>query len=233
MASWMIHLRIADRLLDQIPGLDETAFVMGNIAPDSGVPNADWSVYSPPKNVSHYKVKRENESFFDLDRFTLEHFSPERIRTYSPREFSFFLGYYAHLLTDMDWITAVLRPSFEAHPDKAEKDPTAFVWELKRDWYDLDFRYLKEHPDFRAFQIYEQSDGFRNDLMDIFSEDAFSSRREYICGYYRGEHGNLYREYPYMKPEQADRFVAGAAQRVLSALQASLSVRNESITEAQ
>ena len=233
MASWMIHLRIADRLLDQIPGLDETAFVMGNIAPDSGVPNADWSVYSPPKNVSHYKVKRENESFFDLDRFTLEHFSPERIRTYSPREFSFFLGYYAHLLTDMEWITEVLRPSFEAHPDKAEKDPTAFVWELKRDWYDLDFRYLKEHPDFRAFQIYEQSDGFRNDLMDIFSEDAFSSRREYICGYYRGEHGNLYREYPYMKPEQADRFVAGAAQRVLSALQASLSVRNESITEAQ
>ena len=31
MASWMIHLRIADLLLDQIPGLDETAFVFGNI----------------------------------------------------------------------------------------------------------------------------------------------------------------------------------------------------------
>ena len=35
MASWMIHLRIADRLMDRIPDLDETAFVMGNIAPDS------------------------------------------------------------------------------------------------------------------------------------------------------------------------------------------------------
>ena len=229
MASWMIHLRIADRLLDEIHGLDETAFVMGNIVPDSGVPNADWSVYSPPKNVSHYKVKRGNESFFDLDRFILEHFSPERIRSYSLREFSFFLGYYAHLLTDAEWITEVLQPSMEAHPVQAEKDRTAFIWELKRDWYDLDFRYLKEHPDFRAFQIYEQSDGFRNDLMDIFSEDAFSSRREYICGYYRGEHGDLYREYPYMTPEQADRFVSVAVRRVLSALQASLSVRNEGV----
>ena len=233
MASWMIHLRIADGLLDRIPGLDETAFVMGNIAPDSGVPNEDWSAYSPPKDVSHYKVKRGNESVFDLDRFITEHFSPELICSYSLREFSFFLGYYAHLLTDMEWIKEVLYPSFAAHRDKAEKDRTAFVWELKRDWYDMDFRYLKEHPDFRAFRIYEQSDGFRNDLMDIFSEDAFCSRRKYICGYYRGEHGNLYREYPYMTPEQADSFVSGAAQRVYSALQASLSARNESILQAK
>ena len=233
MASWMIHLRIADGLLDRIPGLDETAFVMGNIAPDSGVPNEDWSAYSPPKDISHYKVKRGNESVFDLDRFITEHFSPELICSYSLREFSFFLGYYAHLLTDREWIKEVLHPSFAAHPDKAEKDRTAFVWELKRDWYDMDFRYLKEHPDFRAFRIYEQSDGFRNDLMDIFSEDAFCSRRKYICGYYRGEHGNLYREYPYMTPEQADSFVSGAAQRVYSALQASLSARNESILQAK
>ena len=233
MASWMIHLRIADGLLDRIPGLDETAFVMGNIAPDSGVPNEDWSAYSPPKDISHYKVKRGNESVFDLNRFITEHFSPELICSSSIREFSFFLGYYAHLLTDMEWIKEVLHPSFAAHPDKAEKDRTAFVWELKRDWYDMDFRYLKEHPDFRAFRIYEQSDGFRNDLMDIFSEDAFCSRRKYICGYYRGEHGDLYREYPYMTPEQADSFVSGAAQRVYSALQASLSARNESILQAK
>ena len=45
MASWMIHLRVADLLMDKIPGLDEIAFVMGNIAPDSGVPNADWTAY--------------------------------------------------------------------------------------------------------------------------------------------------------------------------------------------
>ena len=35
----MVHLRIADKLLDSIPGLSPAEFVVGNIAPDSGVPN--------------------------------------------------------------------------------------------------------------------------------------------------------------------------------------------------
>ena len=42
MASWMVHLRIADILLDQLPGLRPVEFIVGNLAPDSGVPNADW-----------------------------------------------------------------------------------------------------------------------------------------------------------------------------------------------
>jgi len=43
MASWMVHLRIADCLLDKFVHLDKTAFVMGNIAPDSGVPTEGGS----------------------------------------------------------------------------------------------------------------------------------------------------------------------------------------------
>ena len=37
MASWIVHLRIADQLLDRIPDLRSTEFVVGNIAPDSGM----------------------------------------------------------------------------------------------------------------------------------------------------------------------------------------------------
>ena len=55
MASWMVHLRIADRLLDQFPDLSPIEFIVGNIAPDSGVPNEDWSAFSPPTSVSHFK----------------------------------------------------------------------------------------------------------------------------------------------------------------------------------
>ena len=32
MASWMVHLRVADSLLDQIPGLSQAEFIVGNIA---------------------------------------------------------------------------------------------------------------------------------------------------------------------------------------------------------
>ena len=62
MASWMVHLRIADKLLDQLKDIDETAFVMGNIAPDSGVPNEDWTKFTPPKTVSHFNDGKYNAS---------------------------------------------------------------------------------------------------------------------------------------------------------------------------
>ena len=55
MASWMVHLRIADKLLDRIPGLSPVEFIVGNIAPDSGVPNGDWSAFHPSTRVSHFK----------------------------------------------------------------------------------------------------------------------------------------------------------------------------------
>ena len=67
MASWMVHLRVADELLKQIESLDEQAFVMGNIAPDSGVPNEDWTVFQPPKDVSHFS----EINFFYLVTFIL------------------------------------------------------------------------------------------------------------------------------------------------------------------
>ena len=229
MASWMIHLRITDLLLDRIPGLDETAFVFGNIAPDSGVPNADWSVFTPSKSVSHYQDNLEDKTTINIDRFLREYFSPELIRSYSLREFSFFLGYYTHLLSDIEWAAEIAYPSLAAHPEKARKDRTAFIWEMKRDWYDLDFRYLLEHPDFRAFNIYEQAVGFKNDLMDTFSQDAFEHRREYIRGFYRGEHGELYREYPYLTPEQADGFVEETVEKVGSTIQPKLEVWNEEV----
>jgi hypothetical protein len=60
--------------------------------------------------------------------------------------------------------------------------------------------------------------------MDIFSEDAFDNRREYICGFYHGEHGELYRDYPYLAPDHADRFVQRTATRILAELKAILAI---------
>ena len=230
MASWMIHLRVADRLLDTIPGLDATAFIIGNIAPDSGVPNADWTAYSPPKEVSHYKTRRNDETFFDLERFRAGYLTPEQIRAYSRREFSFFLGYYVHLLTDTDWTLRIYRPMIAEYVEKRGEDKLSFIRKLKRDWYDLDFRYLEEHPDFRAFRLYEQAAGFMNDFMDIFSREAFDSRRAYICGFYRGTHGELYRAYPFLAPDQADTFVEKTADSLPAALEKILAIWKEPVT---
>jgi hypothetical protein len=52
MASWMAHLRVADKLLDDIGDLSQTHFIVGNIAPDSGEPvNGDWNVFTPSVDI--------------------------------------------------------------------------------------------------------------------------------------------------------------------------------------
>lgn len=79
MASWMVHLRIADKLLDQIPGLSPVEFIMGNIAPDSGVPNEDWSSYTPSSTVSHFRKggSLSTGKNIDIPSFLDRYFSAE------------------------------------------------------------------------------------------------------------------------------------------------------------
>ena len=91
-----------------------------------------------------------------------------------------------------------------------------FVWKNKEDWYDLDFQYLKEHPDFRAFRIYEETEDVTNDYMDVFPKDAFEKKREYVCQFYHSDnHGDLYRDYKYLTKERADRFVDETVERIM------------------
>lgn len=218
MASWMVHLRIADELLKHIDSIDETAFVMGNIAPDSGVPNEDWSEFHPPKTVSHFKTRAGDETFFDIEVFCDRWFNERLIKAYSLKEYSFFLGYYIHLLTDIHWTNDVYMALLKAYPEECAADKNKLIWTAKGDWYDLDFLYLEQHPDFRAFSLYENAVNFDNEFMDIFSKDAFENRRRYICGFYRSnDHGDLHREYTFLTPEQADSFVMTTIERVLKA----------------
>ena len=211
MASWMVHLRVADRLLEHWPDLDAEAFVLGNIAPDSGVPNEDWSRFEPPKTVSHFKAGSDGPA-----SFCAKHFNEEINHDYSRREYAFFLGYYVHLLTDVEWVSEVFAPLLRAHPDEAAADKGRLIRAAKEDWYDLDFLYLEQHPDFRAFSVYENASDLDNVFMEIFSRDAFANRRAYICDFYHGnEHGDLHRAYVYLTPEQAEAFVEHTVEKLL------------------
>lgn len=95
------------------------------------------------------------------------------------------------------------------------------AWKNKADWYDLDFLYLEEYPDFRAFNIYENAtkEELSNDFMEEFPDYAFENRREYICGFYRSDnHGDLHREYKYLTKERAERFVKETVDIIMDAL---------------
>lgn len=215
MASWMIHLRVADKLLDEIPGLSPTEFVVGNIAPDSGVPNEDWSSFTPSTRISHFRkdVGQNVGKIIDIAAFAERYFSPELQKSYDQKQYSFYLGYLAHLLTDIQWSGRIAVPSMQKFAAEFEADPS-FIWKIKEDWYDLDYLYLRNHPDFRAFHIYQNAAGFVNTYMDIFSADAFDNRREYITNFYLCENDHLDREYPYLTAAEADAFVESSVAEI-------------------
>ena len=216
MASWMIHLRIADLLLDRIENLFAEEFIMGNIAPDSGVPNEDWSQFSPSTTVSHFRQDNgTGKKKIDIDSFVNQYFSEEVRSNYSVKTYSFFLGYLTHLLTDCLWSDQIAHPTLEPYLATGNRQMIAKV---KEDWYDLDYLYLREHPDFRGFQIYKNIKCFPNTYMDIFGPDAFDNRRAYIVNFYEQENNNLDREYPYLTEEKANRFVEEAVDTILKSL---------------
>ena len=176
MASWMVHFRIADALLERREELPQTEFVFGNIAPDSGVPNEDWSAFTPSGDLSHFKTTdKDGLKDIHIDKYCAAYLTAEQYKQYTPRQRAFYLGYLTHLLTDIEWVERIVRPSKERFRELYEKDKKEWIWTLKKDWYDLDFLFLRENPEFRAFCLYEKAVGFENEFMDFYARDAFEN----------------------------------------------------------
>ena len=219
MASWMVHFRITDLILEQLPELEPVAFVFGNIAPDSGVPNEDWSVFTPSKNISHFWVTGDDgETDISLESYLSSYLREEQLARYTSVEKSFYLGYLSHLLSDIEWGERIWRPCKKKYHTWYEENANEFIWTIKKDWYDLDFLYLRKYPDFRAFCIYEKKIDFQNKFMDFFAADAFENRRAYINDFYRAGREGLEREYVYLTEQAMDSFVETTAECVLKVL---------------
>ena len=219
MASWMIHLRVADKLLDRIPGLSPIEFIMGNMAPDSGIPNEDWTAFSPSTAVSHFRSDDgTGKKEIRLDAYLDGYFTPELRSGYTDGQYAFFLGYLTHLLTDILWSDRVAYPTREKYDAEFAAQGHGFWNTIKDNWYALDFLYLKNHPGFRAFRAYLGSVGFVNTYLDFFAPDAFDNRREYITSFYL-QGTEIPQEFPYLTEAEADRFVDDAAAEILARLE--------------
>lgn len=147
MATWMTHFRIADKFIDIIGAdrLDLPCFVFGNIAPDCGILNPDGLTYNPDKDTSHFG-HTDNRNY---DGFITKYFSMKN----DTESYSFYLGYYLHLLTDEEWFCRIYRPKYEKFMADF-LDKKSLIWTMKGDWYDLDKLFLKYNSNFRSFHIF-------------------------------------------------------------------------------
>jgi hypothetical protein len=146
MGTWIVHLRIAENLLPHFPGLDEVTFAFGNLSPDSGIPNADWTEFDPPKEVTHFLKKGEDEhAIHDLV------FYEQYIANIRPEEdiklYSFRLGYFFHLICDIMWARRIVAATKQEFKELFEKNRKEAVGIIKDDWYGLDQLYVRDHPE--------------------------------------------------------------------------------------
>ena len=219
MATWIAHLRIAENLLERIPGLDPGQFAIGNIAPDSGIPDEHWEKFNPPPEVTHFKRSRNvHKDIADLD-FYREHLAdipPNDI----PR-FSFRLGYFFHLITDNLWTIKVGKPTTERFPEQFAADEK-FIWEVKKDWYGLDHIYVREHPDCLYWRVFLDAQPASADL-DFLPPEAIARHLGYVKKYYQMDNEEIQEmiESPkiYLSMEEMDDFVDDASEQIFSIYQ--------------
>ncbi len=138
MATWIVHLRIAECLLETFPFKKEF-FYIGNIAPDCGLPQGDGT-YSPSSEVTHWTTDGNHKSTCDYKRFKAEHIDTED----DYKLLSYKWGYYCHLLTDVLWSNLINAPTKERFKELYDKDKNEFYRLVKRDWRNNDFLFLRD-----------------------------------------------------------------------------------------
>jgi len=210
MATWIAHLRIAENLL-RIFDLPEEPFLVGNIGADSGVDDGNGG-WMPPKPLTHWFDENGNiapEAFY-------EKYTPNS--GFNTERDAFLLGYYAHLVADVEWILHIWRPFKANHPDVMQRlqSDSDFVWEIKRDWYGLDFLYLNQNPD-NIFQEKFQQIQQVPDYLDYLVPGALTQAVERIKAYYAQKkefEAALAHDYSYLQQSTMDEWIEATTATV-------------------
>jgi hypothetical protein len=217
LASWIVHLRIAEILLSRIANLDAAQFAIGNIAPDSGVPDEKWENFSPPPHITHFTVGDQPTNFLHTDAIFYQKYVRNLDPAKEPGVYALHLGYYFHLIIDNLWRKEIGLPTMQrwAAEFAADKD---FIWEVKRDWYGLDFIYLRDHPDCLFWEVFVKV-GVPQHRLDFLPAGAVERNVAYIQNYYQTIDDEVLhrygRPYIYLSKMEMDAFVERAAGRCL------------------
>lgn len=217
MASWLTHLRVAEKIKQTVPGIDFSYFIIGSIAPDSGMPDESRRNYIPSKEITHCRYQK-NGSISDIDEsvFFDSYLVPEKIMTRSDSTRSFFWGYYFHLITDKLWLEEYFRPLQKNYESEFQNPDKDFVDFIREEMYSLDFKYLKEN----GSELVDKMKNFDGNInfFNEFDPDYIYECKNRIVDLYRGGPLVLDREYKYLNPQIMEEFIAKASNKCISIL---------------
>lgn len=127
MATWLTHLRVADKVADSLNIQNFPLYFVGSIAPDNDFPAdcSHWCTNGDKKTCSTNKF---------YDEFVRNRHNKEDV--------DFYLGYYVHLCTDVYWQKEKLYPLQCTQEN---------IRELKEMWGKVDTQFMCEMQVFRPF----------------------------------------------------------------------------------
>jgi len=228
VATWIVHLRLAENLLEMIPDLNAEAFAVGNVAPDSGIPDENWENFHPPPEVSHFQdPDQERWTIADLN-FYRRYLSIEVRARDDAKRFSFLLGYFFHLVTDNLWADRIARPTMEKFKREFDGDPK-FIWEVKRDWYGLDLEHVRQHPESIYWHSFIPAE-YEEDYLEFMPQEAIQQRIQHIKDLYQRTDDEIeewWGKTPelYLSREEMEYFIE-VATRILYEIYVSLFIHN-------
>jgi hypothetical protein len=192
MATWLAHMRIAEFFMNIGSQLDCIDFLVGNIAPDCGVPNENWSKFTPEKHITHWQLDGKN---IDAENFK------ETYIVKNGNGFSFYLGYYFHLLTDIAFSQYFKKVTGQIRTD------VDLTRKITQDYLHQDFIYLQKNPHSVFYTAFSKIKEFDNHYLDFFSIDAFTKRIHHITNNYLTESTHTVSEFPIIYKLNLDLFV--------------------------
>jgi hypothetical protein len=196
MSTWISHLRIAENLLTHFPELDGVTFAFGNLSPDSGIPNADWTEFDPPKEVTHFLRKGEEEhAIHDLvyyRQFLADIDPNDDIKLYSFR-----LGYFFHLICDIIWAKRIVGATKQQFRELYVKDRKQAVSLVKDDWYGLDQLYVRDHPDHIFWRVI-MTNPYPPSYLPFVRNEALHHQYDHIRKFYSEQEDKWFLSIPYL-----------------------------------
>lgn len=195
MGTWISHLRIAENLLPHFPGLDEVAFTFGNLSPDSGIPNEDWTQFDPPKEVTYFLHRGEEEYAINDLIFYKEYLADIKSEA-GIKCYSFRLGYFFHLICDIMWAKRIVAATGQQFKPLFDADRKKAVSIVKDDWYGLDQLYVRDHPEHIFWRVIMQSP-YPPSYLPFVKDHALHHQYDHIRKFYSEQEDRWFLTLPY------------------------------------
>ena len=207
MATWTVHLRIAQNFLDTLSFLDEKEFIAGSLAPDCGYKNIG-SGFTPPPTVTHFSdTGMKNDCNYKA--FAKEFLQNSK----SKKEYSFYLGYYIHLLTDILWSFNIYMPTYDMYCADLKNNPE-FIKKIKADWSLLDLKYYCANSSMSFFNILDNIKEIP-DYMPFYEEGQLLQQIKEIANLYQShKNQEIKKSTKYISDEKVSKFIQLAHETI-------------------